>query len=210
MKKIYILIFLITLSLIVTAQNWYKDALKRERMLRPGIGIQGMEGQGLVLQLNRGHFCHNSYFPYFIIEASWTRENTLHFLQWKDKSYSNGNWGNGGNQWSSAFHYSFIHHDNWRHVVFALMVGAGLELGKRPFQIDEQKFLQAYQGYNLYARLNINGPTIKLNKNKNPMMTNVSGYIGIKYHKEWNTSFEYLRPNLGLIFNLLFPRKIAG
>lgn len=194
----------------LNSQNWYKDALKRERMLRPGIGIQGMEGQGLILQLNRGHFCHNSYFPYFIIEATWTRENTLHFLQMKDKSYLNGNWGNGGNQWSSSLHYSLIRHDNWRHVVFALMFGAGIEFGKRPFQINEQKFLQNYQGYNLFARLNINGPTIKLNKNKNPMMTNLSGFIGIKYHKEWNTSFQYLRPNLGIIFNLLFPRKIAG
>ncbi len=209
-KKVGILSLILILFFdnAAVSQNWYRDAQRRERMLRPGLGLQGMEGQGIILQLNRGHFCHNSYFPYFIIEAGWTVENSLNFFS--NKTYSTGKWSRGGNQWSTSFFYTFIGLDNWKHVVFSLMLGAGLEAGQRPFEIHQQKFLSKYQGYNLYTRLNINGPTIKINKHSNPMMTNVSVFIGIKYHNEWTSSFDYLRPNLGMVFNLLFPRKVAG
>lgn len=110
----------------------------------------------------------------------------------------------------ASFLGTLMRTDNWRHVVFAFMLGAGYEMGTRPYSFNEQKLTEKFQGYNLLARLNINGPTIKLNKNNNPIMTNVSGFIGIKYHKEWETSFHYLRPNLGLVLNMLFPRKVAG
>ena len=209
-KRCWILLFFLILffDCAVIGQNWYRDAQRRERMLRPGLGLHAMEGQGIILQLNRGHFCHNSYFPYFIIEAGWTVENTISFFS--DKNYSLGKWGMGGNQWFTSFFYSFIRHDNWKHVVFSLMLGAGLEAGQRPFEFNQQKFLSNYQGYNLFTRLNINGPTLKINKHSNPMMSNVSFFIGIKYHNEWTSSFDYLRPNLGIVFNLLFPKKVAG
>lgn len=80
MKKLELIINFTILFYNLQAQNWYKEALRQERMLRPGIGLQGMEGQGILFQLNRGHFCHNSYFPYFIIEFFYTRENTLNIF----------------------------------------------------------------------------------------------------------------------------------
>ncbi|GIV43166.1 MAG: hypothetical protein KatS3mg035_0289 [Bacteroidia bacterium] len=192
------------------AQNWYREAQRNERMLRPGLGFQAIEGQGIVFQLNRGHFCHNSYFPYFIIEAALTRENSFHFIS--TKNYLNGKWSHGGLQYSATFLYSFWKLDNWKHVVFAFMLGAGWEQGKRPWQIPltDMHLLENYMGYNLLARLNINGPTIKFSNHHRSFMTNVSLFIGAKYHKEWDTSFHYLRPNAGILFNLLFPKKIGG
>jgi hypothetical protein len=128
-----------------------------------------------------------------------------------NKNYLNGKWSNGGIQYSASFLYSFIRFDNWKHVVFGLMLGAGLEQGKRPFQLEPDiKDFDSFTGYNLLARLNVNGPTIKFSNRQHSFMTNISFFVGAKYHKEWDTSFNYLRPNMGILFNLLFPKKMAG